>query len=529
MGMGIKGISTTFCISRNTVRKYVRKFLQSGIPMDTLLGMDETHLQDMFASGQGRGRKPSAHFHELEALLPEYASRLKRKGVTMKSLYAEYHREHPEGLCLSSFGRYLHNYRLAQRVIGHVEHYAAEQMYVDFAGDRLEIHDAATGEMTRVEVFVAILPCSHYTYCEAVRTQKKEDLIRACENALHFYGGAPQAIVPDNLKSAVTRTDSYEPVINEEFASFAEHYGCVVYPARVRHPRDKALVENAVKLIYRNVYAELEGIMFEDLDTLNRSIRICTDKFNAMRMSGRSESRRELFEKLERDYLQELPRDRYMMRQRKSVTVMANSYVTLDRHHYSVPKEYVGKRVEIIYDSDRLEIYHGLRFVTTHIRNDTPYAYTTRESHNLPGRTGSYEKDMEELYLQAASMDNIVLAYLKEVARYRKYPPQAFRTCRGILSLRDRYGTDRLTAACMCATQKRAYGYQEVHSILLNGEDAPYLDCGDADAASDTGTPPNPIRHRNIRGQEYFTPASGCPAISMPAENQADKIRINNK
>ena len=523
MGMGIKGISGTFELSRNTVRKYVRKFLESGISMDTLLSMDESHLQEIFTNGQIRGRKPSARFMELEALLSGYANRLKRKGVTVKSLYDEYRQEHPDGLKHSSFGRYLQRYRLSQRVIGHVEHYAAEQMYIDFAGDRLKIYDAVTGEPRSVEVFVAILPCSHYTYCEAVWSQKKEDLIVACENALYFYGGAPQAIVPDNLKSAVTRSDAHEPVINEEFASFAEHYGCAVYPARVRHPKDKALVENAVKLIYRNVYTDLEGILFEDLDSLNKAIRMSLEKFNSMKMSGRKESRKQLFDAYEADYLRELPQNRYMMRQRKSVTVMANSYLTLNKHHYSVPKDYVGKRVEIIYDSDTLEIYGGMRLVTTHRRDDTPYAYTTKPSHNLPGRTGSYEKDLEELFLKAGTIDNIVLMYLKEVARCRKYPPQAFRTCRGILSLQDKYGADRLTAACTCATQKRAYGYQEIHAILLNGEDAPYLEPDDMEPVHKEGTSVSPIRHQNIRGREYFASQTANHTINDNKHNNGNK------
>lgn len=106
-------------------------------------------------------------------------------------------------------------------------------MYIDFAGDRLEVTDEFTGSPRQAEVFVAILPCSHYTYCEAVWFQRKEDLISACENALHFFGSAPMAIVPDNLKAVVTRSDRNEPVINEEFEAFAEHYGCAVYPARV--------------------------------------------------------------------------------------------------------------------------------------------------------------------------------------------------------------------------------------------------------------------------------------------------------
>ena len=261
---------------------------------------------------------------------------------------------------------------LSTRVVGHVEHYAGDQMYIDFAGDRLEIVDEETGEIRKVEVFVAILPCSHYTYCEAVWSQRKEDLIRACENALHFYGGSPNAVVPDNLKSAVTRSDRNEPVINDEFAAFAEHYGCAVYPARVRHPKDKALVENAVKLMYRSVYTDIEGLMFHNLESLNDAIRKSLAAFNDKKMTGRKLSRRELFIQIEADYLRPLPSLRYQMKERKSITVMGNSYITLFKHHYSVPKEYVGKRMDVIYDADNVEIYHGLKLMTTLDRNDTP-------------------------------------------------------------------------------------------------------------------------------------------------------------
>jgi len=145
------------------------------------------------------------------------------------------------------------------------------------------------------------------------------------------------------LKSAVTRGDRNEPVINEDFSAFAEHYGCAVYPARVRHPKDKALVENAVKLMYRSVYVDIEGLVFHDL--------------------------------------QPLPSTRFQTKERKSYTVLKNSYVTLFKHHYSVPKEYIGKRVDIVYDADTLEIFHGLKLITTHERDDTPYAYSRKDAH----------------------------------------------------------------------------------------------------------------------------------------------------
>lgn len=291
--------------------------------------MPEHHLQELFCTKTDRDRKPSARQEELDALIPDYAARLKHKGVTLKSLYEEYKREHPDGYKRTAFGCHLQRYTMQTRAVGHVEHYAGDQMYIDYAGDKLEVIDGITGEARSVEVFVAILPCSHYTYCEASWSQQKDDLIRSCENALHFFGGVPMAIVPDNLKSAVTRSDRNEPVINEDFQSFADHYGCAVYPARVRHPKDKALVENAVKLMYRTVYVDIEGMVFNDIDSLNDAIRTSLEKFNSRKLSGRKESRRELFELTEKGFLSSLPESRFQMKQRKSLTVMGNSYVTL--------------------------------------------------------------------------------------------------------------------------------------------------------------------------------------------------------
>ena len=503
MGMGIKSISSAFHISRNTVRKYVRRYQESGLSADRLLSMSEEHLQEMFFSGQPRGYKPSPRRAELEALLPDYAKRLSRKGTTVKSLYEEYTRNYPGGYKSAQFETLLRRYRLQTKVIGHVEHLAGDQMYVDFAGDRLEVADAVTGEVSHVEVFVAILPCSQLTYCEAVWSQKKEDLIGACENALHFFGGVPMAIVPDNLKAAVTRSNKNEPVINEEFASFAEFYNCAVYPARVRHPKDKALVENAVKLMYKSVYIDIEGQTFHDLESLNAAIQKSLEAFNSRKLTGRKESRRSLFEEIEQEYLQPLPALRYQMKARKTVTVMRNSYVTLNKHHYSMPKEYIGKRVDLIYDADTLEIFHGLKLVTTHHRDDTPYGYTQKASHNLPGRHGSYERDLEEIYARAASIDNILLVYLQEVAAWKKYPPLAFKVCRGIMSLEKKYGLERLVAACACASQARTYGYNEIRDILERGDDVDFMPSAGGSLKEDNLAPP--AQHKNIRGSDYYS------------------------
>lgn len=497
--MGIKGIAAAFDVSRNTVRKYVRLWQESPLTMEQLLSLPEHRLREMFIPKGVHHREASARQLELEALLPEYAARLSRKGVTVKSLYEEYRSSHPDGYLHSAFRLYVRQYRLQSRTVtGHVEHLAGDQMYIDFAGDKLEVVDSSTGAIRPVEIFVAILPCSHYTYCEAVWSQRREDLISACENALHYYGGVPMAIVPDNLRSAVSRSDRNEPVINDEFAAFAEHYGCAVFPARVRHPKDKALVENAVRLMYRSVYVAVEGLVFHDLASLNSAIRKALDEFNHQRMSGRKESRADLFAEVERECLRPLPSMRHQMKERRSVTVMRNSYVTLNRHHYSVPTSYIGKRVELVYDADIISIYHGFRLITTHQRDDTPYEYSTKSAHNLPVFRASREHDLEEVYQRAAQIDNIVLNYLKDVAAVIRYTPKAFRSCRGILSLEKRYTLKRLVAACACASEMRAYGYQEILDILQKGTDMAYM----PDADEETASLP---QHKNIRGREYFT------------------------
>jgi len=422
--MGIKEMSDTFHASRNTVRKYVRLFLSSGKGIDQLLSLSDEQLHELFGSGDSRRREPSSRRVELEALLPGYVSRLTRKGMSVRKLFKEYQAEYPDGLHLSSFKRAVREYKFHVKVVGHVEHYAADQMYVDFAGDRLEVVDEMTGQTKKAEVFVAILPFSRYTYCEAVWSQRKEDLIKGCEDAMLYFEGAPAAIVPYNLKAAVTRSDRNEPVINDDFAAFAEYYGCAVYPARVRHPKDKALVENAVKLLYRSVYLDIEGMTFSSLEDLNAAIHVSLHDFNAEVMAGREASRREMFLRGEKDYLRHLPRKRYVMKERKLMTVGRNSYVSLFKHHYSVPKEYVGRRVTILYDADTVEIYCGMNPVAAHDRCDVPYAYSWKKEHNLPGHYGPYDKDLEELFRRASEMDNIVLNYLREVERLLQYPPQ---------------------------------------------------------------------------------------------------------
>lgn len=520
--MGINETANTFHLSRNTVRKYVRLFLSSGKTTEQMLTLSEDHLREMFGCKEFRHREPSQRQTELEALMPGYLARLSHKGVTVSSLFREYKDEHPDGFQFSAFKRTVRQHRFQNKVVGHVEHYAADQMYVDFAGDKLEVVDDMTGEIKKAEVFVAILPFSHYTYCEAVWSQRKEDLIKACQNAFLYFEGVTAAIVPDNLKAAVTRSDRNEPVINEEFSAFAEHYGCAVYPARVRHPKDKALVENAVKLLYRSVYLDIEGMVFSSLDALNTAMHISLHDFNEKPMAGRGLSRKEQFLRGEKDFLRPLPEKPFVQKERKLMTVGKNCYVSLFKHHYSVPRDHVGKRVVILYDADTVDIYCGLTLVATHDRCDIPYTYSWKKEHNLPGHYGPYDKDLADLFKRGAELDNIVLNYLREVDARLQYPPKSFSSCRGILSLEKKYGADRLIAACACASQKADYCYQAVKSVLEQGEDADFLPDEDGNVSLSQKPAPALI-HKNIRGAQYYGCTSKPSNIDNPQkENDND-------
>ena len=201
---------------------------------------------------------------ELKSLLPEYCKRLQKKGVTRESLHREYLSSHPDGYGRTRFYILIQQHIACSRPIMHLEHKAGDKVFIDFAGDKLSIIDLDTGEIIPVEVFVAILPCSQLTYVEAVMSQKKEDLIRASKTPCYTTRGS-LCHHPDNLKSAVTKSSKYEAILNEDFAAFAEHYGCTVIPARAYKPRDKALVEGAVKLIYRSIYPKIQEREFYDL------------------------------------------------------------------------------------------------------------------------------------------------------------------------------------------------------------------------------------------------------------------------
>jgi len=205
-------ISRKAGVSRNSVKSYIRQFIAMDRSLEEILSMKDSELEELFLAKQVKD--PDERIKTLVAFFPEVDKALKRKGNTLHGLWKEYLKRYPDGLRRTQFHEHYRQWSKRANSTMHIDHKAGDKMYVDFAGEKLQIIDPDTGEVCKVEVFVAILGASQLTYVEATMTQRKEDFIGACENALYYFGGAPQAIVPDNLKSAVIKSSKYEPTLN---------------------------------------------------------------------------------------------------------------------------------------------------------------------------------------------------------------------------------------------------------------------------------------------------------------------------
>lgn len=269
-GTPLKEICRLSGISRNTVKRYIRQFIVEEFTWEEVECKSDYELDMLFTNLTDIRADPRLGL--LQTLLPYLEKKLKRRGYTLTRLWEEYKAEYPDGYGHTQFYKYYRLYANQVKPVMHIEHKAGDKMYIDFAGKKLQIINQESGEVADVEVFAAVMGCSQLTYVQATTSQKKEELIRCCENALHYFGGVPKAVVPDNLKSAVIKSSKYEPVINESFAAFADHYGIAVIPARAYRPKDKSLVEGAVKISYRRICANLDQRVFHSLDELNEAI-----------------------------------------------------------------------------------------------------------------------------------------------------------------------------------------------------------------------------------------------------------------
>ncbi|MBM4408329.1 MAG: IS21 family transposase, partial [Chloroflexi bacterium] len=308
---------------------------------------------------------------------PAVHRELRRPGVTLQLLWLEYKERHPDGYQHSWFcGRY-REWQGRLDLVMRQEHRAGEQLFVDFAGQTIPIVDPDSGAVWQAQLFVAVLGASSYTYAEVFASQSLPDWIAGHVHAFAFFGGCPRLIVPDNLRSGVTKAHRYEPELNRTYEEMAAHYGAAVIPARAGKPRDKAKVEVGVQVAERWIAAALRDRTFFSLAEANAAIGDRLAWLNARPFRRLPGSRLELFEALDRPALRPLPALAYEFATWRTARVNIDYHVEVDRHWYSVPYQLVGQHCDIRVSAGVVEVLHRGRRVASHRRSGEGRRFTT--------------------------------------------------------------------------------------------------------------------------------------------------------
>ena len=463
-------------VSRDRVKHYCQLFQNcEELTIEKVKELTDEELQRVINRGSFEEKEQK---NRIEKEFKNMELELKKAGVTREFLWEKYKQKEKENgrkhYSYSRFCHYFNQWQLTKDASIHLEHKVGEKLFVDFTGNKLQYFDMITQKMKEAECFVAILPATQLIYVEAVESQKVDDFVGATENSLLFIGGVPGVIIPDNLKSAVTKPHKYEPTLNLNFSYLGEHYETSIMPTRTYSPKDKAHVENAVKIIYRRIFAEIQDEVFYGIEDLNQAIREKTVALNNRSLTGRDYSRRELFEKLEKDVLRPLPQQKYELRyfHKGKVTKFYHIYLSKDKHYYSVPFLYIGKDVKLIYTRNSVEIYHNHVRIAYHKRDRTLNGYTTIKEHK-PKDHQDLEWDVDRFLRWAEKFGENTKKYIETIFASKEYSGILYKKCWGILGLgkEEKYGKKRLEDACKRAILHQNYSYKTIENILSKGLD----------------------------------------------------------
>ena len=426
---------------------------------------------------------------------PDIHRELRRKGVTLRLVWEEHRAAHPDGHGYSRFCELYRSWEGRLSPTMRQTHVAGERLFVDYAGTTLEVIDGTSGEVIAVQLFVATLGASNYTYGEATWTQGLADWIGSHTRAFAFFGGVSAMVVSDNLKSGITKACFYEPAVNRTYAEMATHYDTAVVPARPYKPRDKAKVEVAVQVATRWIIAKLRNRRFFTLAALNAAIADELANLNSRVTRHLGASRQTLFKELERSALKPLPAEPYTFAEWKECRAGLDYHVEVEKHYYSVPHGLLREALWARITARTVEVFRRGQRVATHVRSSSNRKHTTVREHMPSSHQRYADWTPERIQRQANAIGPQTSALIEVIQREKTHPEQGFRACIGILRHAKTFGAERLEAACNRALEIGARSYTSVPSILKTNLDrkrpAPATD-GPA------------IAHDNIRGPRYF-------------------------
>jgi transposase len=509
-GLSQRNIATSCKISVGAVNDYLRRIKLANLSWPLPEDLSDDALDCLLF--------PSLHSEcpQQNRIIPNWSyisSELRRKGVTLELLWEEYRYAHPDGYGYSWFCSLYrqHSAKLDPRM--RIIHKAGEKVFVDYAGMTMNVVDRLTGEVKEVQIFVATLGASDYTYAEATWTQSLEDWIGSHVRAFAFFQGVPKIIVPDNLKSGVKSPCFYEPDINRTFQDLADFYGCAVIPARVRKPRDKAIVENHVRTVEQRVLAPMRNRTFFSLSELNEAISEQIENLNNRSFQKMDGNRRQLFEEIDAPALRSLPITNYIFGHWSKAGVNIDYHIAVEKCYYSVHHKYIGQEVEVKLSAHTVEIFHNNARIASHARLFKPGQFSTHPEHRPKNHQEWGEWPPERLTNWGAKTGPATAKMIEEILSRLVMPEQGYRSCMGIIRLSETYGETRLEAACERALSYGAISFKSVRSILKKNLET-------AELPEDV-PPPAPSIHENLRGADYFRD-NPLPDASYDASRTTD-------
>ena len=495
-GLSNRKVAGALGVSRNTVNTYVRVFQNHSLSYEQLQEYSEAKLAGLFPQTDS---KDATRYEQLAGYFPDFSKELRKTGCTLQALWNRYRADHDDGYGYTQFVHHFNQWKGQTKASGILCHQAGQKLFIDFTGKTLPWVDRQTGQVHPAQVFVAILPCSQYTYVQATKNQKREQVVRALTDCLAWLGGVPEAIVADNMKAVVSKGHKYAPLINKTLTDLALHYKCVIDPTRPYHPKDKALVEGAVRLVYQRIFYPLAGQTFFSVAQINKAISELLGPYNDYRFYNRATTRRQQFLEIEQPALNPLPLAPYQLRyyKRAKVQKISHIYLGADKNYYSVPHRYVGCHVQVQYSHDVVEIFYGGERIAHHTRSRTHGAYTTVGDH-MPSAHQAYSNwNPDRFARQAAQIGPYTKSYILRLIDQYSYPEIGYKQAQGILAMTKHYPPQRLEAACQRAATAHKAAYRTISRILKNNldqQEQPQLPLDD-----------HIPDHDNIRGNSHYS------------------------
>lgn len=496
-GLSRRAVAQALNISYGSAVNYLNRAQQAGLRWPLPSDMDERTLGRMLfpsqpQTGQRRFVKPD---------YPLIHQELTRKGVTKQLLWQEYREQYPDtGYSYAQFCHRYQQWRGKQQRSMRQVHRAGEKVFVDYCGPTMPIVNPDTGELRQAQVFVAVFGASNYTFACASWSQNQEDWLNAHVQAFEFFGGVPEVVVPDNLKSGVRKTHRYEPDINPAYQQLASHYRVAVVPARPYKPKDKSKAEVGVQIVERWIMARLRHQSFFTLASLNQAIRFLLEDLNRRPFKKLPGTRLSQFEQLDKPALQALPAQPYQYAEFKQARVHIDYHIEYDKHYYSVPHHLVKAQVEVQATQTTVAVYYQGRRMATHPRSYRSGAHSTCPEH-MPQHHRAFSEWSGERFLRwAEDIGTETRKVVEHLLQEKRHREQSYRRILALLSNAKKYGRSRLNNACRRALHINSPTRSSVESILKQGLDQIGLEPETTSAQEEL----NLDHHENVRGEQYY-------------------------